>query len=598
MNILGVKVTGHNTGAALISGQRVVALAEERLNRIKHSSNMFPRLSIDYCLNHFGLKPADIDMVLMDQTNLRSKTRPLEIFNRETNGVFSRAKTHVINHHDAHAASAFFCSPFGEAATLVYDGTGEKFATHLGVYATETDTLYSGRNNRLYEIRKNLHLREDRFFPYTFGIGKLYSLITDYCNLGLLNEGKLMGLASYGNDSVLRAHPYDEWCREYNSHVLCNSNISYPAAPISRRIRDLKNMRPRIKHRLALFLRPVVRFMQKHLTRDGTFEVDIFPEIKLEKPKRGDEKLPDVYYSSLAYAAQKIFERVAILFGNQLKNITGSQNLCVAGGCGLNIDANMNFLDEVGFKNIFVQPASSDAGIPLGLALYGCHIIAGQPRFYEMKSASLGRSYSEAEILTALKEKAGQLVYFKSSNIAAEVAGLIAGGKIIGWFYGGAEYGPRALGHRSILCDTRRSDMRDVLNLKVKHREPWRPFAASVLEEKVGDFFEFNGKSPFMMLAANVKKDKQGKIPSVTHVDGTCRIQTLTPAVNGRYYDLVKNFYGLTQVPLILNTSFNLGGEPIVETPEDAVRTFLATKMDYLVLENYLITKLADTKTH
>lgn len=586
MNILGIKINGHDTGAALISDKRVVAIAEERLNRVKHSPNMFPRLAIDYCLNYFGLEPTGIDMVLIDQTNLRSG-KTLELFKKETGNIFSRAKVHIINHHNAHAASAFFCSPFDEAAVLVYDGTGEKFATHLGIYATETDSLYFGQGNTLHQISKNLHLREGRFFPYTFGVGKLYSFICDYINLGSLNEGKLMGLAPYGDNSILKAHPYEEWCKEYNGHILCNSKITYPGKRLSGQSLNW----PGLRRQLIIFLRPTVRFMQRHLTEDGGFEVDIFPKIKLEKPRRSDEELPDKYYASVAFAVQKVFERVAIMFGNQLKNITRSQNLCVAGGCGLNIDANMNFLDEVGFKNIFIQPASSDTGIPLGLALYGYHVIAGQPRFYEMKSASMGRSYSESEILAALNEEKDQLTYSKPLDIAAHTAGLIANGKIIGWFYGGAEYGPRSLGHRSILCDARQSDMRDILNLKVKNREPWRPFAASVLEEKVADFFEFSGKSPFMVLATKVKDDKLGKIPSVTHVDGTCRIQTVTPTANGRYYDLIKNFYDLTQVPLILNTSFNLGGEPIIETPQDAIRTFLSTKMDCLILGDYSVTK-------
>lgn len=589
MNILGVKITGHDTGAALIADKKVIAIAEERLNRVKHSPKMFPHLSIEYCLNHLNIAPKDIDMVLIDQINLRSRIKMAEIFERETRGSFSRAQVHVVNHHDAHAASAFFCSPFEEAAVLVYDGTGEKFSTHLGVSATETDTLYVGRGTNLYQINKNLHLREGRFFPYTFGIGKLYSYISEYCNFGHLNEGKLMGLAPYGDDSVLKKHPYDEWCREYNGTVVCNSRITYPGelVPLRRRVRR--------------FLRPIVRFIQRYATEDGVCYADLFPEITLEKPKRTSEPLPDdPYYTAVARAAQNIFERVALLFGRHLKHVTGLDNLCVAGGCGLNIDANMNFLSGADFKNIFVQPASSDTGISLGLALYGYHVIAGKPRFYEMKTASLGRAYSEDEILEALHERGDEITYAKRPDIASEVARLIRDGRIIGWFYGGGEYGPRALGHRSILCDARGKDMRDILNMRVKHREPWRPFAASVLAERVGDCFDYNGASPFMLLAARVTSTIP--IPSVTHVDGTCRIQTVTEAANGRYYDLIRNFYELTGTPLILNTSFNLGGEPIVESPRDALKTFLATEIDYLVIDDYLISKkkpieLAETVT-
>lgn len=588
MNVLGVKVAGHDTGAAILSGRSVVAIAEERLNRIKYSPGIFPRLSIDYCLNQAGLKPDDIDLVVIDQIGLPSRIKMADIFKRETGKRFAQAKIHIVNHHDAHAASAFFCSPFEEAAVLVYDGTGEKFATRLGAYATETDTLYVGANANLYQIDKILHLREGRRFPYTFGVGKLYALLSEYCGFGSFNEGKLMGLASYGDDSILKTHPYEQWCREYNGQMVCNSNIAYPG---SNALHAGESILAWLRRRLIRDLRPLLRFMQRHATEDGACEVAVFPKITFTKPKRTNEPLPDHYYASVAYAAQKIFERVAIWFGIRLKRITRSENLCVAGGCGLNIDANMNFLKEAGFKNIFVQPASSDTGIPLGLALWGYHVIAGLPRTYEMKSAALGRPYGEDETLAALREAGGRITYRKSPDVATETARLIAEGNIIGWHYGGAEYGPRALGHRSIICDARQADMRDVLNLKVKHREPWRPFAASVLAERVSDFFEFTGTSPFMLLAVDVRKEKQGAVPSITHVDGTCRIQTVTPEVNGRYYDLIKNFYDLTGVPLILNTSFNLGGEPIVETPQDAVRTFLATKMDYLVLEEYIVSK-------
>ena len=589
MNILGVKINGHDTGAALIFGEDVVAIAEERLNRVKHSPGMFPRLAIDYCLKKSKLKPEEIDMILIDQVNLRSGNKLEDRFKKETKNIFTKAKVHIVNHHHAHAASTFFCSPFEEAAVLVYDGTGEKFRTHLGVYATETDSLYFGNGNNFYQIHKNIHLREGRYFPYTLGIGKLYTRISEYCNFGPYNEGKLMGLAPYGNDSILKIHPYDKWCKEYNGDILCNSQIIYPDLPWRKREFDFSW--PTIRRKIIIMLRPIIRIIMRRFTEDGIFEPEIFPPIKLSRPKRTNEKLPDNYYASVAYAAQKVFERVGILLGKQLKNITRSENLCVAGGCGLNIDANMNFLSKVGFKNIFIQPASSDTGIPLGLALYGYHVIEGKPRFYQMKSASMGRAYLEEEILDALTKNSQQIEYNKPENITLEVAKYIADGKIIGWFYGGSEYGPRALGHRSILCDASNKEMKDVLNLKVKHREPWRPFAASVLEERVGDYFEFNGVSPFMVMASNVREEKRDKIPSVTHVDGTCRIQTVNAKDNARYYDLLKNFDNLTGIPVVLNTSFNLGGEPIVENPEDAIRTFLATKMDHLVLDNFIVSK-------
>lgn len=593
MNILGLKVISHDTGAALIKGESIVAISEERLNRIKHSPHYFPKLSIDYCLKVQELSPKDIDMVVIDQTDLPSKFKMKEIFDRETSGAFSNSKIYVINHHLAHAASAFFCSPFDEAAILVYDGAGEKFVTHTGVLATETETLYFGSGNTLNQIQKTLHLRRGKIFPYTFGIGKLYTFIsTIYLGLGQYNEGKMMGLAPYGNDSVLKMIPQEKWYTEKDGHILCNAQITFPNRKLTRRIAYIRNLIPFLKRRILVSVEPI-RMIALSFGSNGLFERPrLFEKIRLPRPRRNEEdKLPDDYYSSVAYAAQFIFEKVAFLWGQKLKNITRSQNLCVAGGCGLNIDANMLFLEKVGFKRIFVQPACSDAGIPLGCALYGMHEIAKTPRFYEMKSASLGRKYKKDEIEMALEENKDKINFRKPQNLPNEVAKLIASKKIVGWFKGGSEYGPRALGNRSILCDPRDKDMKDVLNARVKHRESWRPFAASVLEDKASDFFEIKEKSPFMLLAAVVRKEKRTLIPSVVHVDNTCRVQTVSKEANGEYFELINEFYKETGIPLILNTSFNLGGEPIVESPLDALKSFLATNIDFLVLDEYLVSK-------
>lgn len=317
-----------------------------------------------------------------------------------------------------------------------------------------------------------------------------------------------------------------------------------------------------------------------------------FEEIHLPRPQREEkEPLPDPYYAGVAYAGQELLERVAVLLGVRLKELARSENICIAGGVGLNIDANRNFLEKVGFKHIFVQPASSDAGIPLGCALYGAHMILKMPRFWEMKSASLGRAYTEDEIKNAIEKYKNELVVKKSENVAEETAQFIADGKIVGWFHGGGEYGPRALGNRSIVCDARKKAMKDILNNKVKHREPWRPFAASILAEHQSEWFELSEPSPFMLLDAPVREEKRTLVPSIVHVDGTCRIQAVSKEQNARYYELLDEFKNITGVPLLLNTSFNLGGEPIVETPEDALKTFLATKMDYLILEDFIVQK-------
>ena len=599
MNVLGLKITSHDTGAALIAGQEIVAIAEERLNRVKHSYDMFPRQAIAYCLQTLAVAPEQVDLVVIDQVGLRSEIDMRDIFLRETKATFSGAAIYIINHHDAHAASAFFCSPFAESAILVYDGAGEKFATHLGVAAVETETLYRGVGNRIYPFQKTLHLRDGKHFPFTFGIGKLYAFLSQfYLGFGLYNEGKMMGLAPYGDDTLLMQFPIDRWCRDIQGHIVCNARIHVPKRGLSARAAPLLNFKTLLQkmyRRAAAAAKSVMRKIALALNKKylaAYAAAPVFNPIMLARPARtAADVLPDRYYASVAYAGQKILEQVAVAWGKKLKAVTQSENLCVAGGVGLNIDANKNFLDRVGFKDIFIQPGSSDAGIALGCALFGYHTILDQPRFWTMRSAALGRQYAEQEIRAAMEKRKDEIIAEKSENPARDAARLISEGKIIGWFYGGSEYGPRALGHRSILCDARRPEMKDVLNNKVKHREPWRPFAASVLLEDVAVYFELDRESPFMLLAAPVRPAWQKKIPAVTHIDGTSRIQTVTHEYNGRYADLIAAFKEITGVGLILNTSFNLGGEPIVETPDDALACFLNTQMDYLVLEEYLIRK-------
>ena len=603
MNVLGLKIRSHDTGAALISNEKVVAIAEERLCRIKHSNNVFPKLAIQYCLREFNLKPEDIDLVVIDQVDRRETWPMKKWFLEEVEGDFSKARIEVINHHAAHAASAFFASPFDDAAVLVYDGSGEKFVTHLGVLANETESLYKGVGNKMELLQKTVHLQESKRFPFTYGIGKLYQRLSEnYLDFGKYNEGKMMGLAPYGNDSVLKQIPMENWFAERNGEIFCNARFSYPARSTATRLSKAKNIGSVFFGVLVLLRLKVRHVLRKASQVLGAYhygyvfaEPTLFPKIRLPKPARSPEdKLPDTYYASVAYLGQKVLEEVAVRWGRRLKSITGAKNLCIAGGVGLNIDANRNFLDVVGFEKLFVQPASSDTGIALGCALYGYHVILDKPRFFVMHSAALGHTYSDSDIEKALDERKDEIVVTKSEHTAKEAAKLLADGKILAWHQGGAEYGPRALGNRSIIVDARKADMKDILNDRVKHRESWRPFAASILRESLSEWFELETESPataFMLLAAPVKMDKRSRVPSIVHVDGTCRMQTLTKEANGRYYDLVKEFETLTGVPLILNTSFNLGGDPIVETPADSLDTFLATNIDYLVIEDYLVAK-------
>lgn len=591
--VLGIKCVGHDTGAALIVDGHVIAIAEERLNRVKHSFNTFPQLSIDYCLSAFRLIPSDVDMVVIDQVGLRNEALTKQAFHRETNNMFRKARIEIVNHHDAHAASAFFASPFEEAAVLVYDGSGEHFLNHYGVYAAETETLYRGIGNRLETLQKTTHATRrgtPTHFPYTFGVGKLYTFLSNsYLAFGPYNQGKMMGLAPYGDLSLIQLIPEERWYSEVSGHVLCNPHFIVPL-PASEPV--FKRMAARLrrfgKHLLSAPLRLSPRFQYHGLNRAP----NLFTPIQFPRPARSKhEALPDKYYASVARAGQHILEQVAVRLGKRVRSLVDSRNLCIAGGLGLNIDTNRNFLEKVGFDRLFVQPGASDTGIPLGCALWGCHMVLGEQRFYEMQHAYLGRSYTEEEINSALEAFNDRIIYRKSSTIAQDAAVLLSEGKILGWFEGGSEYGPRSLGHRSILADARRGDTKDVLNQRVKHREKWRPFGSAILNEHLSEYFQLEHESPFMLLAAKAQPGVREKVPSVIHVDNTSRIQTVTREQNGRFFDLIDEFYRLTAVPLVLNTSFNIAGDPIVETPEDALQTFTRTDMDYLVIEDFLIKK-------
>lgn len=580
-NVLGVKIKGHDTGAAIVSNGRVFAVSEERLNRIKHSKHIFPHLSIDACIEMAGLKPDDINLIVIDQYHDREVFDMENIFKSAVKQEFKNAQIKVINHHLAHASSAFLCSPFEEAAIMIIDSTGEEIHTHFGP-AFETNSLYYGNNNKIHLIRKTFKSSE------AIGIGKLYSLITRrFLNLGRHNEGKTMGLASYGNaEKIFKDIPKNKWYKEADGHFLCNPFIGFQQ-PKDKFLKKYGNIRE-----IKRIAKNIIKKILEKITPDKVPKrKKFFEEIRLDYPARKNEKLPIEYYNNVAAAVQAVLEEIFLKMSRQLYEITRSKNLCLAGGCALNGVSNNKILEDGKFKDIFIQPACSDAGIPLGCALYGYHIILKQPRFWMMKTAYLGKEYAEEDYEKALENYKKDIDFHKSTNIAKETAELIKDGKIVGWFQGRSEYGPRALGSRSILCDPRIKEMKDILNERVKHRENWRPFAASVLLEKMPEYFHLNYESPFMLLVPKVKEKKKKLIPSIAHIDGTCRIQSVTKKDNGLYYDLIKEFDKLTGMPMVLNTSFNLAGDPIVETPEDALKCFLKTQMDRLIIGNYVVSK-------
>lgn len=589
--VLGVKMVGHDTGAAICADGRVFAIAEERLNRVKHSFNTFPRRAIAYCLEAARVAPAAVDLVVIDRVGLRHDKTLKETFAVETAGAFANARLETVNHHDAHAASAFFASGFSEAAVLVFDGSGERMLTHLGVYGTETETLYRGVGRRLDVIQKTVHARTRHHFHFTFGIGKLYSLLSnDYLGFGRYNQGKMMGLAPYGDMSLFDLIPEERWFKEVDGHVVCNPHILFPhraGETIREKCAALwSSFSERVTNMLRSSKQSAARYLSGGLLRKPPF----FAPIRLPQPPRTSrDDLPDKYYASVARAGQHIMERVAFLWGRRLRALVDSHDLCVAGGLGLNIDANRNFIERVGFQRLFVQPGASDTGVALGCALWGRHMILGEERVFTMTHAFLGRTYDNRQIRDALEKRRTSIEFVQKDDVAADAAKLLRDGQIGAWFEGGSEYGPRALGHRSIIADARRADAKDVLNKRVKHREPWRPFGCSILQERLRDYFDLSIDSPFMLLAAKARPGIRELIPSVVHVDNTSRIQTVTKEQNGRFFELITHFGRLTGVPVILNTSFNVAGDPIVETPEDALDTFLRTDLDFLVMEDVLV---------
>ncbi len=521
-----------------------IAISEERLIRKKYPYT-FPFYSIDYCMNYFKIKKLDeIDLLVSDWIRIKRWKNSGPSYNvNEFDYLkdifkFDVKKIKIINHHLAHAASVFYTSGFSKSSILIVDGNGSDL---------ETTSYYKAENF-------NIELMENYKFH---GVGACYGAVTKrILNLGKGGEGKTMGLAPYGY--------------KYRNHNKFK---------IEPKFNGIKN--------------DFSNFMTRMPFSDALNQID--PKYRTKIIKKSFKKcnninnLTNKYYSSIAFELQKKTEKTLIHLGNDLHNKTKNKNLCIAGGVGLNSVSNKKILDKTNFKNIFIFPACSDAGIPFGLALWGYYNLKNIGSFKRKKiifnNAYFGKKYSSAYIANCLKK---YNINFKITS-SKEVATKIAKGKIVGCFQGKSEYGPRALGNRSILADSRKKNMKDILNKRVKHRESFRPFAPSILEEYTKDYFDLNCKSPYMLLIAKVKK--QNIVPAVTHVDGTARIHTVSKNSNKLFYSLINEFRKITGVPCILNTSFNDAGDPIVETPEDALETFFKCDIDYLYIDMYLISK-------
>ncbi len=559
MYILGISAFYHDAAAALVKdGKLVAAASEERFSRKKHDER-FPFHAIDYCLGTEKISVQDLDYVAFyDKPFVKFERLLLTYLSYFPRGIKSfltampiwlkrKLWTKIIiqkelgfekeilfcDHHLSHAASAFLVSPFEEAAILTLDGVGE--------WSTATHGIGKGTDITLiHEIR----------FPHSLGL--LYSAFTYYLGFRVNSaEYKVMGLAPYGKPTY-----YDKVrelvdIRDDGSFML---NMKYFEYPYGLRMTN--------GHFDRLFGGPP-RVPESRLTQR---EFDI------------------------AASIQEVTDEIMVKAANHLYKETGCKNLCLAGGVALNCVANGKILRETPFEHLFIQPAAGDAGGALGAAFYLYNTILRNPRSFVMEDAYYGPEYGREEIKQFLDKHGIPYTELTQEVLVKRVAKLIDQQHVVGWFQGRMEFGPRALGNRSILADPRNPKMKDILNLKIKFREGFRPFAPTVLEERVADYFEFNGASPFMLLVAQVREDKR-VIPSVTHVDGSARLQTISRTSNPLYYDLISEFEKRTGLPVIINTSFNVRGEPIVCTPLDAYRCFMRTKMDDLVMGPFLLSK-------
>jgi carbamoyltransferase len=554
MRVLGINCFSHDTAACLLEDGRLVALAEEeRFNRQRHTTR-FPDQAIEFCLGLAGIGMGEVDVVafahrpgldlargVADALSRRAPRRlavqayvDAKLLGKEA--AFRarwryRGRITHIGHHDAHAASAFFPSPFERAAVLTLDRGGDFLSTTLQVGT-------GSRLDRLAQVRN------------PDSLGEVYSALTWYLGFAPnADEGKTMGLAPYGRDKLVPE------------------------------LADLVHRTPDGLFRVNL------NWFVYH--REGGWLSRAF--LERYGPPRVPESAITEHHQDLAFAVQDLLEETALHVARTLRQRSGSPNLCLAGGVALNSVMNTRLLREAGFDQIFVQPAASDAGNALGAALWVWHQRLGRPRGQPMTHAFHGADWTERQLADAL---AGQGLQVRTApDPAEEAARLLADGRIVGWFQGRAEVGPRALGARSILADPRRAENKDVVNARVKRREGFRPFAPSVLDEHGPDFFDGYAPNPFMLLVQPVRAERRAQIPAVTHVDGTARLQSVTAAEHPLYHRLISRFAAHTGVPVVLNTSFNLRGEPIVHRPAEAVADFLRSDLDALFLGNLLATK-------
>ena len=563
-NIIGLNAIGFNTSACImINGKIKAAIEEERLSRSKRT-RLFPEKSIDYCLKTCGLKIDDIDAIAIswnplinlekfDKFQSRNLSYLPNILHSALNHIIKNKKINekyfnqtlllkkkkieifFIKHHLCHA-SMVYLSNFSNSGIVTTDGFGEK----------ESSTLATFKKFKINEINEN-------FFPHS--LGSFYSTFTEYCGFTPQSEEwKLMGASSYTK----------------------NENLY-------KKLKNLVELKPKGKFELDLNY-----FNHYQFHRPNYYNNELIDYLNVE-PRSNDKKPMNKKYFDIANSAQRVFEDVYFHQIKYLKNISNSQNLVVSGGCAMNCVANGKISKNTGFKNIFVSPVPDDSGACLGAASYLVNEIRNQKKKIYIKDYYLGPSFSNKEI--ELKLKKYQIKYKHIKNIEKHAAKEISTGKIIAWFQGQLEFGDRALGNRSILADPRSRKIKDLINKKIKFREKFRPFAPAILKEFSNEYFEENQLSNYMELALKFKKQVINKIPGVVHVDQTGRLQTVDKKYNLKFYNLINEFFKITKIPLILNTSFNIQGEPIVCSIEDAIKNFYLSGLDKMYIGDFEISK-------
>lgn len=575
MNIIGINAFHADASAAIfVNGKLIAAIEEERFTRVKHWAG-FPANAIKFCIQEAGLSIDDIDVFaigrdpsakfykkivyvlknpivkfsavkdrILNAQNASSIDKELSLlFNKDKS--FFTSKIRNIEHHRSHLASAFFASPFDEAVCVSIDGSGD-FSTTMIAIGNAT----------------NLKVIESIDFPHSLGL--FYSAFTQL--LGFPNYGdeyKVMGMAPYGKP--LYVNDLKDVLL-LKADGLFELNLKYFKKGTSGIVSYDQNNTPHVAQ----------LFSKKMEEKFGVAR------------KRGEELTQ--YHNDLAASVQSMTEIAIFHVLNYFQTKTGISNLCLAGGVAQNSVANGKITTNTGFKNVYIPSAGNDAGISFGAALYVQHQLSQQARQAPINTAYTGSHFTNEDIIVALKKKNMEYIQLSNHEIYDMATDCMINGGVVGWMNGRSEFGPRALGARSILADPRRNDAKEILNSKIKRREKFRPFAPSILKEFTKDYFEIDEDVPFMEKVFKIKSEKRALIPAVTHVDGTGRLQSVDMSVSPRYYQLIETFYKKTGIPILLNTSFN-ENEPIVNSPLHAIECFLRTNMDMLIMENILVTR-------